>query len=183
MISIEEFGKLDLRVGTVLVVRLNRKSRNPAYAMTIDFGELGVRKTSAQITVLYTPDELIGSQVICCVNLPHLYIGLVKSEVRVIASEPESGIVLIRPDRPVETGDPCIDKPFSYRAALDRLIVLVLYNVNMNSHSHNDRRRDVSPLPRETFFNLERKSSSAFWTPRCVRSRRTATTRRASPAS
>jgi tRNA-binding protein len=104
MISTEDFDRLDLRVGTVLAVRINRKSRNPAYAMTIDFGELGVKKTSAQITKLYRPEDLIGSQVICCVNLPHMYIGLVKSEVRVIAAEPAHGIVLIRPDQPVGNG-------------------------------------------------------------------------------
>ncbi len=103
-ITAEDFGRLDLRVGTVKTVRWNRKSKNPAYAMTIDFGELGVKKTSAQITQLYAPEDLIGKQLVCCVNLPPLYIGLVKSEVRVIAAEPADAIVLIRPDGPVENG-------------------------------------------------------------------------------
>ena len=104
MIIIEDFEKLDLRVGTVLTVKMNRKTRNPAYAMTVDFGELGIMKTSAQITRLYKPEDLIGTQIICCVNLPHMYIGLTKSEVRVIAAEPVHGIVLLRPDGKMENG-------------------------------------------------------------------------------
>ena len=107
MITMEDFNKLDLRVGTVLTVKINRKSHHPAYAMTIDFGgELGVKKTSSQITGLYAPGNLIGSRIVCCVNLPSMYVGLVKSEVRVLAVESALGTVLIRPDRPVETGDP-----------------------------------------------------------------------------
>lgn len=107
MITMEDFDKLDIRVGTVLTVKINRKSRRPAYAMTVDFGgTLGVKKTSSQITGLYTPEDLIGSRIVCCVNLPPMYVGLVKSDVRVLAVESALGTVLVRPDRPVETGDP-----------------------------------------------------------------------------
>ena len=60
MINIEEFDKVEVRVGTVLAVTINKKSRNPAYVVTIDFGEdIGIKKSSAQITALYTPEELI----------------------------------------------------------------------------------------------------------------------------
>ncbi len=106
MITLEEFNKLDIRVGTVLTVKPNRKSRNPAYAMTIDFGgTIGVKKTSSQITGLYAPEDLIGRQIICCVNVPSFYIGLVKSEVRVLAVESDAGTVLVLPERPVHNGD------------------------------------------------------------------------------
>ncbi|HPF86440.1 MAG TPA: tRNA-binding protein [Candidatus Limiplasma sp.] len=105
MITMEDFDRLDIRVGTVLTVKINRKSRNPAYAMTIDFGgELGVKQTSSQITKLYAPEDLIGRQIICCVNVPPLYIGLVKSTVRVLAVEGAQGTVLVCPERPVDNG-------------------------------------------------------------------------------
>ena len=76
MIELEDFDKVEMRVGTVLEVKDNKKSRNPAYVVTIDFGEeLGVKKSSAQITALYRPEDLIGKQVVCCVNLMPLHIG------------------------------------------------------------------------------------------------------------
>ena len=106
MIGIEEFDKVEMRVGTVLEVKENKKSRNPAYVVTIDFGEeLGVKKSSAQITALYTPEDLIGKQVVCCVNLTPIHIGSVKSEVRILGTESEQGVVLLRPTEPVKNGD------------------------------------------------------------------------------
>jgi tRNA-binding protein len=106
MISIEDFNKLDLRLGTVLSAQWNRKSRVPAYAISIDFGEKrGVLKSSAQITDLYSPEDLIGRQVVCCVNLKPLYVGLVKSAARVLAAETPRGFVWVRPDGPAENGE------------------------------------------------------------------------------
>ena len=106
MIGIEEFDKVEMRVGTVLEVKENKKSRNPAYVVTIDFGEeLGVKKSSAQITALYTPEDLIGKQVVCCVNLTPIHIGAGKSEVRILGTESEQGVVLLRPTEPVKNGD------------------------------------------------------------------------------
>ncbi len=106
MIQLADFDKVDMRVGTVLEVRDNKKSRNPAYVVTIDFGEeLGVHKSSAQITALYTPEQLIGRQIVCCVNLEPMHIGSVKSEVRILGSDSEAGVVLLAPDRPVKNGD------------------------------------------------------------------------------
>ena len=106
MIGIEEFDKVEMRVGTVLEVKENKKSRNPAYVVAIDFGEeLGVKKSSAQITALYTPEDLIGKQVVCCVNLTPIHIGSVKSEVRILGTESEQGVVLLRPTDPVKNGD------------------------------------------------------------------------------
>ena len=106
MIGIEEFDQVEMRVGTVLEVKENKKSRNPAYVVSIDFGEeLGIKKSSAQITALYTPEDLIGEQVVCCVNLTPIHIGSVKSEVRILGTESEQGVVLLRPTEPVKNGD------------------------------------------------------------------------------
>ena len=106
MISIEDFDKVEMRAGTVIDVKDNKKSRNPAYVVTIDFGEeLGIKKSSAQITTLYKPEDLLGTQVICCVNLMPIHIGSVKSEVRILGTESEQGVVLLRPTEPVKNGD------------------------------------------------------------------------------
>lgn len=106
MITIDDFDKVEVRAGTVLEVKENKKSRNPAYVLTIDFGEeIGVKKSSAQITTLYKPEGLIGTQVICCVNLTPIHIGSVKSEVRVLGTESEQGVVLLRPTEIVKNGD------------------------------------------------------------------------------
>ncbi|MBO4831627.1 MAG: tRNA-binding protein [Oscillospiraceae bacterium] len=106
MIGIEDFDRVEMRAGTVIDVKDNKKSRNPAYAVTIDFGEeIGIRRSSAQITALYKPEDLIGTQVICCVNLTPIHIGSVKSEVRILGTESEQGVVLLRPSEPVKNGD------------------------------------------------------------------------------
>ena len=106
MIGIEDFDKVDVRVGTVTAVTDNKKSRNPAYVLTIDFGpELGIKKSSAQITALYRPEDLIGRQVVCCANLTPMHIGSVKSEVRVLGSDSTQGVVLLQPMQAVQNGD------------------------------------------------------------------------------
>lgn len=106
MIGIEEFNKVDMRAGTILEAKENKKSRNPAYVITIDFGEeIGIKKSSAQITTLYQTDDLVGMQVICCVNLTPMHIGSVKSEVRILGTESEQGVVLLRPTEKVKNGD------------------------------------------------------------------------------
>jgi tRNA-binding protein len=106
MISISDFDKVELRVGTVTQVGVNKKARKPAYKVTIDFGDvLGLKTSSAQITELYRPEELIGRQVVCCVNLEPMHIGSVKSEVRIMGTESEQGVVLLTPMEPVKNGD------------------------------------------------------------------------------
>jgi tRNA-binding protein len=106
MISISDFDKDELRVGTVTQVGVNKKARKPAYKVTIDFGDvLGLKTSSAQITELYQPEELIGRQVVCCVNLEPMHIGSVKSEVRIMGTESEQGVVLLTPMEPVKNGD------------------------------------------------------------------------------
>lgn len=106
MIGIEEFDQVDMRVGTIVEVSINKKARNPAYKLKIDFGaELGIKTSSAQITTLYTPEQLMGRQVVCCVNLAPMHIGSVKSEVRILGSESKQGVVLLQLTEPVENGD------------------------------------------------------------------------------
>ena len=106
MIDISDFVKVEVRIGTVIEVVENRKARHPAYVLTIDFGpELGLKKSSAQIKELYSPESLMGTQVVCCVNITPMHIGSVKSEVRILGSDSAQGVVLLRPDMEVKNGD------------------------------------------------------------------------------
>ena len=106
MITVEDFDKVEMRVGTVIEAEINKKARTPAYKLRINFGgELGVKPSSAQITALYTPEELVGKQVVCCVNLEPMRIGLVKSEGRILGSESAQGVVLLRLTEKVADGD------------------------------------------------------------------------------
>lgn len=106
MITIEDFDKVDIRAGTVTDVSMNKKARNPAYKVTLDFGEeIGIKTSSAQITELYRPEDLLGRQLVCCVNLEPMHIGSVKSEVRILGTESAQGVVLLTPLEPVKNGD------------------------------------------------------------------------------
>ena len=106
MIGIEDFLKVDMRVGTILEASVNKKARKPAYKLKIDFGEeIGIKTSSAQITKLYTTDELVGRQVIAVVNFPPRQIADVKSEVLVLGSDSKQGIVLLGLTQKVENGD------------------------------------------------------------------------------
>lgn len=105
MISIEDFDKVDIRVGTVINVSVNKRARNKAYKVTIDFGDdLGIKTSSAQITDLYKEEDLIGRQVIAVVNFSPIRIGDVKSEVRILGTEISDGVVLLSSDRKVPNG-------------------------------------------------------------------------------
>ncbi len=109
MINIKDFDKVERRAGTIVDVTINKKARKPAYKVTIDFGEeIGLKKSSAQITDLYKEEDLIGKQVICCVNLTPMHIGSVKSEVRILGTESEQGVVLLKPTEPIKNGDKVI---------------------------------------------------------------------------
>lgn len=105
IIGVEDFDRVEMRAGTVVDVQVNKKARNPAYAVKIDFDEFGVKTSSAQITGLYSPEDLIGRQVICCTNLSPMHIGSVKSEVRILGTDSEQGVVLLQPAQKVKDGD------------------------------------------------------------------------------
>ena len=112
MIGIEDFDKVEMRVGTIIDCKVNKKARKPAYALTIDFGEFGIKKSSAQITTLYKIEQLIGKQIICCTNLTPIHIGDITSEVRVLGTESEQGVVLLIPNESVKNGDRIFQSPF-----------------------------------------------------------------------
>lgn len=105
-ISFDEFLRVDVRVGTVVRAETFPEARSPAIKMWIDFGgEIGERKTSAQITVHYTPEDLIGRQVMAVVNFPARQIGKFMSEVLVLGMpDAEGAIVLATPEKQVPNG-------------------------------------------------------------------------------
>ena len=105
-ISWQDFEKIKLRVGTIVDVEDFPKARNPAYILHVDFGaEIGVKKSSAQITVHYNKEELLNKQVIAVVNFPPKQIGPIMSECLVTGFyDPSGDVILAVPDRVIQNG-------------------------------------------------------------------------------
>ncbi len=103
-ITWSDFEKIEIRAGTIISAEINEKAKRPAYALTIDFGKLGIKKSSAQITELYEPADLINKQIVAVVNFPAKQVASVKSECLVLGVIDKQGIVLLHPDRKVENG-------------------------------------------------------------------------------
>lgn len=106
MAAFDDFMKLDIRVGTITDAKVFTKARKPAYQLMLDFGgEIGTKRSSAQITDRYKPEDLIGKQVLAVVNFPPRQIADFMSEVLVLGTYSEGGVVLITPDKKVQNGD------------------------------------------------------------------------------
>ena len=106
MANFDDFLKLDIRVGTIVSAKNFEKARKPAYQLEVDLGqELGIKRSSAQITDHYRPEELVGKQVLAVVNFPPRQIANFFSEILVLGTYSEGGVVLIKPDKPVKNGD------------------------------------------------------------------------------
>ncbi len=105
LIEFDDFMKVDMRVGTVLKCEPNPKAKKPAYTLTIDFGELGTKTSSAQVTQNYSPEALVGKQVVAVVNFPVKRIAGIASEVLVLgAYSAAHDVVLLQPTLTVENG-------------------------------------------------------------------------------
>lgn len=106
LIGYDDFTRVDIRVGTVVEVEPYPEARRPAYKLKVDFGpEIGIRRSSAQVTVHYTPEDLLGCQVAGVVNFPSKQIGRFMSEVLVLGfPDAEGAVVLVQPGRPVPNG-------------------------------------------------------------------------------
>ena len=105
-IAFEDFERVDIRIGTILIAEAFPEARKPAYKLTIDFGAaIGVKKSSAQVTKHYSLDELVSRRVAAVVNFPPRQIGPVMSEVLCLGfPDAEGGVVLVDVDRDVPNG-------------------------------------------------------------------------------
>ncbi len=101
----DEFMNVEMRVGTIISAEIFKEVRNPAYKITVDFGEFGIRKTSAQVTVLYEAEELIGKQVVAVVNFPPKQIANMMSECLIMGGIGDNKeVTLLQPERTVKNG-------------------------------------------------------------------------------
>lgn len=104
--SLEDFLKVDMRVGEIIKVEDFPEARKPAYKLTIDFGLLGIKRSSAQITKRYRKEQLMGRQIVAVVNFPPKQIGNVVSEVLVLGAVTKQGdVILLKPDEDAALGD------------------------------------------------------------------------------
>ena len=100
----EDFSKVEMRVGTIIEAEHFKEARKPALKVKVDFGEIGVKKSSAQITDLYEPEDLLGRQVIAVVNFRSKQIANFMSECLILGVLGSEGVILLQPDRPVSNG-------------------------------------------------------------------------------
>ena len=105
-ITFEDFSKIDLRVGTVLEVKDFPKAHKPAYQLTIDFGDLGIKKTSAQITALYSKEDLLNRQIVANVNFADKQIANFMSQCLVVGAVDSEKVILLSPEEKVPNGTP-----------------------------------------------------------------------------
>ncbi|MCO5278460.1 MAG: tRNA-binding protein [Saprospiraceae bacterium] len=99
-----DFIKVEMRVGTIISAEVFTEAKKPAYKIVADFGEHGLRKSSAQITRLYTPEELIGKQIIAVLNFPPKQIANMQSECLILGAVNMDEVTLLSTDKPVKNG-------------------------------------------------------------------------------
>ena len=105
LINWTDFSKIEMRIGTVISAEIFKEARNPAYKITIDFGDFGIKKTSAQITQLYTPENIIGKQVVAVINFPPKQIANIMSECLVLGGLGDhKEVTLLQPERKLKNG-------------------------------------------------------------------------------
>lgn len=103
-ITFDDFTKVDLRIGTIIEVNDFPEARNPAYQLTIDFGDLGIKKSSAQITTLYKKSDLLNHQIVAVVNFPRKQIAKFMSDCLVLGAVNGKDVVLLNPETKVKNG-------------------------------------------------------------------------------
>lgn len=103
-ITFDDFTKVDLRIGTIIEVNDFLEARNPAYQLTIDFGDLGIKKSSAQITTLYKKEDLLNKQIVAVVNFPKKQIAKFMSECLVLGAVDGKDVILLNPEDKVKNG-------------------------------------------------------------------------------
>jgi len=103
-IQFEDFTAVDIRVGTIIEINDFPEARNPAYQLIIDFGDLGLKKTSAQIATFYTKEKLLNKQIIAVVNFPKKQIAKFMSECLVLGAVNGKDVILLNPETPVKNG-------------------------------------------------------------------------------
>lgn len=104
IITVEDFTKIDLRVGTIIEVKDFPEARHPAYQLIIDFGDLGIKKSSAQITTLYKKEDLLHRQIIAVINFPKKQIVKFSSECLVLGAVNGKDVILLNPETKVKNG-------------------------------------------------------------------------------
>lgn len=104
IINFEDFQKVDLRVGTIIEVDDFPEARNPSYKLTIDFGDLGIKRSSAQITTLYSKEELLNKQIVAVVNFPKKQIATFMSECLVLGAVDGADVILLKTADKVKNG-------------------------------------------------------------------------------
>ena len=104
-LSWNDFEKVEMRVGTIIEATDFPEARNPSYQLLVDFGtDIGIRKTSAQITRFYSKDEVVGKQIVAVVNFPQKQIANFMSECLVLGAVDGKNVTLLQTDKPVENG-------------------------------------------------------------------------------
>lgn len=99
-----DFTKVEMRIGTIIAAEVFKEAHNPALKLQVDFGELGIKKTSAQITKLYTPEKVIGKQIVAVVNFPSKQIANIMSECLILGAIDGDDVTVLTTEQPVLNG-------------------------------------------------------------------------------